>query len=703
MRPILLQGHTRPLTQIKYNKEGDLLFTVAKDKVVNVWYSHNGERLGTYDGHEGALWTLDVNTASTLLVTGAADNTARLWDVKTGKELHKWLLNDTAVRRVMFSKDEKYILCVTDKQMGNKPGIFVVSTDPETNYEVVKVIRDMDSKVTVAGWSYYDKYILAGHEDGTLTIYDWKNEDGNYIYKQVKGAHEGLITDLQLSTDGTYFITSGKDKYARLWDSSTLDCLKEYKADTSLNTASITPTQDMVVLGGGQAASEVTTTSSRQGKFESRFYHLIFETELGRTKGHFGPINTIAIHPKGKGFSSGGEDGYVRIHHFDPDYFKFNYSSVLLSISDHTTRTKIQNTNVDPVVFGFLLGALIDTNIVEIRQAAELRLDSKDGITSDDPRNIQVDTNFLQDRIHQLKQTYPDFEPVGWYITTSTLGFDDHIISIHKQVSSIVENPVVLLADLDFVTEANKTGRDVSIPIRLYGQASIVSTENVKSKGDVEGEKGSSTTPPIIKVDEFTFAQIPFNIELDQSESTVIDHISKYAGDSHYSVSLPSSALDSDPNQDSITSGPNGPRKKSNMSVMISTQKSAIDMLVGDLKILSRYVSDVIDKKAPVDEEILQMAYNICCNIPTFTTDPVFETSFLEQQTDVLILDYLNTLTKNLDIVTRVIQKANPITQLLDPKPKETPGGKRRHRRDQFGDIAGFGASSRLMSSMRRL
>lgn len=60
----MLQGHTRPLTQIKYNREGDLLFTVAKDNTVNCWYSHNGERLGTYEGHVGSLWTVDANSES---------------------------------------------------------------------------------------------------------------------------------------------------------------------------------------------------------------------------------------------------------------------------------------------------------------------------------------------------------------------------------------------------------------------------------------------------------------------------------------------------------------------------------------------------------------------------------------------------------------------------------------------------------------
>jgi len=56
-----------------------------------------------------------------------------------------------------------------------------------------------------------------------------------------------------------------------------------------------------VVLGGGQEAMDVTTTSTRIGKFDARFYHMIFEEEFGRIKGHFGPINSITFHPDGKG------------------------------------------------------------------------------------------------------------------------------------------------------------------------------------------------------------------------------------------------------------------------------------------------------------------------------------------------------------------------------------------------------------------
>ena len=37
------------------------------------------------------------------------------------------------------------------------------------------------------------------------------------------------------------------------------------------------------------------------------------------------PLNNlirIAVHPSGKSYASGGEDGFVRVHNFDETYFK---------------------------------------------------------------------------------------------------------------------------------------------------------------------------------------------------------------------------------------------------------------------------------------------------------------------------------------------------------------------------------------------
>lgn len=76
-KPLMLQGHERAITQIKYNREGDLLFSAAKDSKPNVWWSLNGERLGTFNGHGGVVWCLDVDWQTINLITGGGDSSCR--------------------------------------------------------------------------------------------------------------------------------------------------------------------------------------------------------------------------------------------------------------------------------------------------------------------------------------------------------------------------------------------------------------------------------------------------------------------------------------------------------------------------------------------------------------------------------------------------------------------------------------------------
>ena len=177
MRPVLLQGHERSLNQIKYNRDGDLLFSVAKDKVVCGWYTSNGERLGTYTGHQGAVWTVDVSPETRWLATGAADNTVKIWDIKTGDCVKTWE-NPTAIKRVEFSSDGKRLLAVSEKRMGYLGTIIVYgipSDDPSTWSDDTEVkITCEDSKATVAGWGPLDQDIISGHEDGSVSKWDSK-------------------------------------------------------------------------------------------------------------------------------------------------------------------------------------------------------------------------------------------------------------------------------------------------------------------------------------------------------------------------------------------------------------------------------------------------------------------------------------------------------------------------------------------------
>jgi len=324
VKPLLLKGHTRPLTKLCFNREGDLLLSCAKDGKPTVWYSDNGERLGTYNGHEGAVWDCDIDFSSTKLLTGSADTTARLWDVETGKQLFEFK-HKSGVRSVRFAHGERMCLTVQDNTFSTTPSIFIHNLQDEISEQTDDPVRtfvpkgglnDRPAKINTALWGALNHTIISCDDDGIVRQFDVEHSSQT---RQVQ-EHKKAIASMQFSKDQTMFITASHDCTAKLWDTKTLKVLKTYTSDRPINAAAIAPKKEHVIMGGGQEAMNVTVTSAKSGHFEVDFYQMVFQDFLGSVKGHFGPVHTLAFSPDGTSFASGSEDGYIRLHHLDKIY-----------------------------------------------------------------------------------------------------------------------------------------------------------------------------------------------------------------------------------------------------------------------------------------------------------------------------------------------------------------------------------------------
>lgn len=319
MRPIALKGHERAITFLKYNLDGDLLFTCSKDASVQLWRVQNGERLGTFDGHKGACWSLDVTDDSRYLITGAADRLCILWNALTGQRLQH-LEHETTVRSVAFSQGASMVCTVSKAEMKMEAAIIIrrFNADEGKIEETPMTVIRPKRQTLQAIFSPLNDQVYCSDEEGFLTVYDVATGE---LVRELE-LHEGAINKIQFSYDKTALITASTDHHAKLLDARTLDVVKTYKSEKPLNSAAISPLMEHVILGGGQEAALVTMTAGQLGRFETHFFHTVYEEELGRVTGHFGPIHTLAFSPDGRGFASGSEDGFVRVHHFDDDYFK---------------------------------------------------------------------------------------------------------------------------------------------------------------------------------------------------------------------------------------------------------------------------------------------------------------------------------------------------------------------------------------------
>lgn len=80
---------------------------------------------------------------------------------------------DTAVKRVEFNEDGTQLLAVTEQRMGFLGTIVILDikldVEAEQDSEKKLTITCAESKATVAGWSNMSKYIIAGHENGSIS------------------------------------------------------------------------------------------------------------------------------------------------------------------------------------------------------------------------------------------------------------------------------------------------------------------------------------------------------------------------------------------------------------------------------------------------------------------------------------------------------------------------------------------------------
>lgn len=75
------------------------------------------------------------------------------------------------------------------------------------------MFHPVGSKATLCAFAHTPNLILMGHESGKVALFDAKT--GEEVLSNER-AHMDLVTDLQLSPDRSYFITSSKDKTARV-------------------------------------------------------------------------------------------------------------------------------------------------------------------------------------------------------------------------------------------------------------------------------------------------------------------------------------------------------------------------------------------------------------------------------------------------------------------------------------------------------
>jgi len=91
--PIVCPGHTRPVPDVHFSPVIDDRFFLASaclDNKSMLRDGSSGDWIGTFEGHQGAVWSCRLNHLGDRAVTASADYTVKLWNAVSGDCVHTW-------------------------------------------------------------------------------------------------------------------------------------------------------------------------------------------------------------------------------------------------------------------------------------------------------------------------------------------------------------------------------------------------------------------------------------------------------------------------------------------------------------------------------------------------------------------------------------------------------------------------------------
>ncbi|XP_026680322.1 serine-threonine kinase receptor-associated protein [Diaphorina citri] len=293
--PLTCSGHTRPVVHLAFSditESGYFLISACKDGKPMLRQGDTGDWIGTFEGHKGCVWGVDINKDASKAASGAADFQAKvngkpmLRQGDTGDWIGTFEGHKGCVWGVDINKDaSKAASGAADFQAKL---IFSPSAEPT-------VYRGHSSGIKHVQFFKNNTRLISCAEDKTVRL--WDVSASAEVQKLEFGA---VPNSLEISRDGTT-ITVTHGSCVTFLDANSLELIKEHKVPAQVHSASLLLNSERpIFVCGGE---------------DLKMYKFDYSTgaEIESFKGHFGPIHCVKFSPDGELYASGSEDGTLRL------------------------------------------------------------------------------------------------------------------------------------------------------------------------------------------------------------------------------------------------------------------------------------------------------------------------------------------------------------------------------------------------------
>ncbi len=288
-----LVGHEARVLSAQFSPNGRSIVTASADNTARVWNAATGKQITLLRGHEGEVTSAQFSPDSKSIVTASADKTARVWDAATGKQITLFRGHEDRVLDAQFSPDGKSIVTTSADKSARV-------WDAATGKQIALLSGHKDYVYT-AQFSPDGESIVTVGADNTARM--WNAATGRQT--ALLRGYEDHVLGAQFSPDGESIVTASggfyrSDNTARVWD-----------AATGEQIALLRGHEDYVASAQFSPDSKSIVTASYDGT--ARVWDAATGKQIALLRGHEDHVLGAQFSPDGKSIVTVSSDNTVRM------------------------------------------------------------------------------------------------------------------------------------------------------------------------------------------------------------------------------------------------------------------------------------------------------------------------------------------------------------------------------------------------------